>query len=74
MEVAGPGFINIVLDSASAAAVVDTVLNEGANYGKNDHLSGKTLNLEFVSANPTGPTILAAPRWAADRRLHGPRA
>ena len=48
VEVAGPGFINIVLDSASAAAVVDTVLGEGANYGKNDHLSGKTLNLSLI--------------------------
>ena len=65
VEVAGPGFINIVLDSASAAAVVDTVLNEGANYGKNDHLSGKTLNLEFVSANPTGPIHIGGTRWAA---------
>ena len=65
VEVAGPGFINIVLDSASAAAVVDTVLGEGANYGKNDHLSGKTLNLEFVSANPTGPIHIGGTRWAA---------
>lgn len=65
VEVAGPGFINIVLDSASAAAVVDTVLNEGTNYGKNDHLSGKTLNLEFVSANPTGPIHIGGTRWAA---------
>ena len=55
VEVAGPGFINITLDSASAAAVVDKVLADGAGYGKNAHLGGKTLNLEFVSANPTGP-------------------
>ena len=54
VEVAGPGFINITLDSASAAAVVDTVLEAGSDYGKNDHLSGKTLNLEFVSANQIG--------------------
>ena len=65
MEVAGHGIIYIVLDSASAAAEVDTVLNEGANYGKNDHLSGKTLNLEFVSANPTGPIHIGGTRWAA---------
>lgn len=74
VEVAGPGFINIVLDSASAAAVVDTVLNEGANYGKNDHLSGKTLNLEFVSANPTGPIHIGGHPLGRGRRLHGPRA
>ena len=62
VEVAGPGFINITLDSASAAAVVDTVLEAGSDYGKNDHLSGKTLNLEFVSANPTGPMTIGNAR------------
>ena len=65
VEVAGPGFINITLDSASAAAVVDEVLKQGANFGKNTHLSGKTLNLEFVSANPTGPIHIGGTRWAA---------
>ena len=65
VEVAGPGFINITLDSASAAAVVDAVLNQGADFGKNTHLSGKTLNLEFVSANPTGPIHIGGTRWAA---------
>ena len=65
VEVAGPGFINITLDSASAAAVVDAVLDAGASYGRNDHLGGKTLNLEFVSANPTGPIHIGGTRWAA---------
>ncbi len=65
VEVAGPGFINITLDSASAAAVVDKVLAEGKSYGSNDHLSGNTLNLEFVSANPTGPIHIGGVRWAA---------
>lgn len=65
VEVAGPGFINITLDSASAAAVVDEVLKQGAAFGKNTHLSGKTLNLEFVSANPTGPIHIGGTRWAA---------
>ena len=65
VEVAGPGFINITLDSASAAAVVDEVLKQGANFGKNAHLGGKTLNLEFVSANPTGPIHIGGTRWAA---------
>lgn len=65
VEVAGPGFINIVLDSASAAAVVDQVLAEGDQFGKNDHLAGRTLNLEFVSANPTGPIHIGGTRWAA---------
>ncbi|MDF7663329.1 arginine--tRNA ligase [Bifidobacterium sp. ESL0763] len=65
VEVAGPGFINITLDSASAAAVVDDVLEQGDKYGKNDHLGGKVLNLEFVSANPTGPLHIGGVRWAA---------
>lgn len=65
VEVAGPGFINITLDSASAAAVVDTVLQEGNAYGRNSHLGGHTLNLEFVSANPTGPIHIGGTRWAA---------
>ena len=77
VEVAGPGFINITLDSASAAAVVDTVLAAGAvtdadkhlnkvnEYGRNDHLGGQTLNLELVSANPTGPIHIGGTRWAA---------
>lgn len=65
VEVAGPGFINITLDSASAAAVVDEVLKQGADFGKNAHLGGKTLNLEFVSANPTGPIHIGGTRWAA---------
>ena len=71
VEVAGPGFINITLDSASAAAVVDQVLAAEADergistFGKNAHLGGETLNLEFVSANPTGPIHIGGTRWAA---------
>ncbi|MCH9275914.1 arginine--tRNA ligase [Bifidobacterium amazonense] len=72
VEVAGPGFINITLDSASAAAVVDQVLAAPADaesgvstFGRNTHLAGKTLNLEFVSANPTGPIHIGGTRWAA---------
>ncbi|RBP98868.1 arginine--tRNA ligase [Bifidobacterium xylocopae] len=65
VEVAGPGFINITLDAAASAAVVDTVLDEGVRYGTNDHLAGRTLNLEFVSANPTGPIHIGGTRWAA---------
>ncbi|MDO4913017.1 MAG: arginine--tRNA ligase [Bifidobacteriaceae bacterium] len=65
VEVAGPGFINITLDSASAAAVVDAILEQGSSFGKNQHLSGKTMNLEFVSANPTGPIHIGGTRWAA---------
>ncbi|WP_125962737.1 arginine--tRNA ligase [Bifidobacterium dolichotidis] len=65
VEVAGPGFINITLDSSAAAAVVDQVLEQGEAFGRNDHLGGKRLNLEFVSANPTGPIHIGGTRWAA---------
>mgnify|MGYP001161508505 CR=1 FL=1 len=65
VEVAGPGFINITLDSASAASVVDQALEAGPSFGRNDHLAGRTLNLEFVSANPTGPIHIGGTRWAA---------
>ena len=65
VDVAGPGFINVVLDSAASAAVVDTVLEAGSRYGWNSHLSGSTVNLEFVSANPTGPIHIGGVRWAA---------
>ncbi|WEV42205.1 arginine--tRNA ligase [Bifidobacterium sp. ESL0682] len=100
VEVAGPGFINITLDSASAAAVVSQILDQAVEmepvdkgvevwkgkdgdtetsadseatsqtvhstkFGLNDHLGGKTLNLEFVSANPTGPIHIGGVRWAA---------
>lgn len=65
VEIAGPGFINITLSAASAAAVVDDIAEQGTRYGLNDHLTGKTLNLEFVSANPTGPIHIGGTRWAA---------
>lgn len=65
VEIAGPGFINITLNAASAAAVVDSILSEGSAFGMNGHLQGKTLNLEFVSANPTGPIHIGGTRWAA---------
>ena len=65
VEVAGPGFINITLNSGSAAAVVDEILSQGSAFGTNVHLGGKTLNLEYVSANPTGPIHIGGARWAA---------
>lgn len=65
VEVAGPGFINISLNAAASAAVVDTVIAAGKDFGSNSHLSGRTLNLEFVSANPTGPIHIGGTRWAA---------
>ena len=65
VEIAGPGFINITLESASQASVVIEILSAGKKYGQGQSLAGKKINLEFVSANPTGPIHLGHTRWAA---------
>ena len=65
IEIAGPGFINITLAKASQGAVVNAILNEKEKYGRVTILSGKKINLEFISANPTGPLHLGHTRWAA---------
>lgn len=64
-EIAGPGFLNIRLAAAAQGAIVDQVRQAGANYGRNDAYKGQKINLEFVSANPTGPIHLGGTRWAA---------
>ena len=65
VEVAGPGFINIRLDAASAGALAKTIVEGGSKYGHGDVYCGVKLNLEFVSANPTGPIHMGGTRWAA---------
>jgi arginyl-tRNA synthetase len=65
VDVAGPGFLNITLAKDALAGLVRTVLEQGGNYGRGDTNAGRHLNLEYVSANPTGPITLAAARWAA---------
>ncbi|MCR2813494.1 arginine--tRNA ligase [Microbacterium sp. zg.Y1090] len=65
VEVAGPGFINIRLDAATAGALAKTIVEMGAAFGRNDSQRGNTINLEFVSANPTGPMHIGHTRWAA---------
>ncbi|WP_309129594.1 arginine--tRNA ligase [Microbacterium sp.] len=65
VEVAGPGFINIRLDAAAAGALAKTIVEAGAGYGTNDSQAGVSVNVEFVSANPTGPLHIAHTRWAA---------
>jgi len=65
VDVAGPGFINIRLDAAAAGALAQTIVDAGSAFGTNDSLSGQVINLEFVSANPTGPIHLGGTRWAA---------
>lgn len=64
-EVAGPGFINIRLDAAAAGALARTIVEQGEAYGRSDALAGRVINLEFVSANPTGPLHIGHTRWAA---------
>ena len=64
-EVAGPGFLNIRLSAASAGELARTILTKGADYGRSDVNAGKTVNLEYVSANPTGPIHIGGARWAA---------
>ncbi|TQM28481.1 arginine--tRNA ligase [Nocardia bhagyanarayanae] len=64
-EVAGPGFLNIRLAAAAQGAIVRKVLTAGVTYGTADTLAGTRINLEFVSANPTGPIHLGGTRWAS---------
>ncbi|GAA2556444.1 arginine--tRNA ligase [Pseudonocardia hydrocarbonoxydans] len=64
-EIAGPGFINLRLAADAQGAVVGEVLAAGESYGTGDELGARSINLEFVSANPTGPLHLGHTRWAA---------
>ena len=54
-EVAGPGFINLRLDASAQGLIVNNVIDAGHTYGNSDAQAGHNINLEFVSANPTGP-------------------
>ena len=65
VDIAGPGFINIKLNRASQADLVRTILQAKESYGKGNALAGVKINLEFISANPTGPLHLGHTRWAA---------
>jgi arginyl-tRNA synthetase len=65
VEVAGPGFLNITLDAAAAGALAKVIVEAGPIYGRNNALAGHVVNMEFVSANPTGPLHIGHTRWAA---------
>jgi arginyl-tRNA synthetase len=65
VQVAGPGFINISVEAAAQGEVARVIAAAGPSYGDGDALAGTRINLEFVSANPTGPVTLASARWAA---------
>ena len=65
VSVAGPGFVNIRLSAQTQGGIAERVVHLGSGYGRNDALLGKSFNVEFISANPTGPLHLGHTRWAA---------
>jgi len=64
-EVAGPGFVNLRIATAAQGVIVANIVAAGAGYGRSGLLDGHVINLEFVSANPTGPIHIGGTRWAA---------
>ena len=64
-EVAGPGFVNLRIEASAQGVIVNNVIDAGRTYGHSDALNGQKVNLEFVSANPTGPIHIGGTRWAA---------
>ena len=64
-EIAGPGFLNIRVDAGAQGALAGHIVAAGAAYGTSDTGVGQKINLEFVSANPTGPIHIGGVRWAA---------
>lgn len=64
-EIAGPGFVNLRIEASAQGAVVANILTAGADYGHSRQFEGLNVNLEFVSANPTGPIHIGGTRWAA---------
>ncbi|MEY3846468.1 MAG: hypothetical protein RJA66_735 [Actinomycetota bacterium] len=65
VDIAGPGFLNITFSAAAAGEAAKTIVESGASFGRGTDMAGIKLNLEFVSANPTGPIHLGGTRWAA---------
>jgi arginyl-tRNA synthetase len=65
VDVAGPGFLNITLAQGALGRIAVEAVTAGPGYGHTDTLTGQKLNLEFVSANPTGPVHIGGTRWAA---------
>ncbi|MFD7160917.1 arginine--tRNA ligase [Kribbella sp. NPDC059898] len=65
VDIAGPGFINLRVAADAQGKVAQAILDAGPAYGTGDSLQGRAINLEFISANPTGPLHLGHTRWAA---------
>ncbi|MFL6085301.1 MAG: arginine--tRNA ligase [Mycobacterium sp.] len=64
-DVAGPGFVNLRIEASAQGVIVNNILAGGRKYGDSEALKGHNINLEFVSANPTGPIHIGGTRWAA---------
>jgi len=64
VDVAGPGFLNVTVAAGAQGEVAANVVRAGASYGHTDTLGGRRINVEFISANPTGPIHLGHTRWA----------
>jgi len=64
IEIAGPGFLNITVDAGAQGALAAQIVEAGTAYGHTDTLAGQRINVEFISANPTGPLHLGHTRWA----------
>ena len=64
VEIAGPGFLNITVDAGAQGQVASVVVAAGSSYGGSEVLVGNRINVEFISANPTGPLHLGHTRWA----------
>ncbi|MCW2823611.1 MAG: arginine--tRNA ligase [Aeromicrobium sp.] len=64
-EIAGPGFLNIRVDAGAQGALAPQIVTAGTTYGTSELYAGQKVNLEFVSANPTGPIHIGGVRWAA---------
>ena len=65
VEIAGPGFINFYLSTGANNEIFRTVIEQGADFGKSDVGHGQKVQVEFVSANPTGPMHVGHGRWVA---------
>ncbi|HWV26724.1 MAG TPA: arginine--tRNA ligase, partial [Aeromicrobium sp.] len=64
-EIAGPGFLNVRVEAGAQGALAGAIMAAGASYGHTTDGSGSSVNVEFISANPTGPLHLGHTRWAA---------
>lgn len=64
-QIAGPGFINLKISAGSQGQIAASIVTQGSEYGRGAKLAGKKINVEFISANPTGPLHLGHTRWAA---------